>query len=259
VRGPGSLYQHLDFNTTHGALRDRTVRAALRLALDRSTMYEKISHSVGILQESPLSPALPVATTLPFVTYDPVAANRMLAAAGWKRGPDGIRAKDGVRLSFDFATTTGSPDAASRIELIRDEWKQIGVAFDLKTYNSALFFELRGGIVYGGNYDVTAFGWQVTPDGDLNPYNSCDMVPPKGQNVSRLCDRKLEVLLHAAKTTYDETKRKAIVAKALKIIDDDVAYVVLFVVEDVHVYNNDLTGFHPNSFTPFDDFLNVDI
>ncbi len=55
-------------------------------------------------------------------------ANALLDAAGWKRGPDGIRAKNGVRLSLDFVTNAGSPDTDRRIELMRAGWKEIGVS-----------------------------------------------------------------------------------------------------------------------------------
>jgi ABC-type transport system substrate-binding protein len=107
---------------------------------------------------------------------------------------------------------------------------------------------------------VTGFGWQMTPDGDLNPYNSCELFPPNGQNVSRFCDkRRLEPLLQQQKETYDEAKRRTIATAAVKIVDEEVPYVVLFIQENVHVYNDDLTGWHPNSQTPFDDFMNVDI
>jgi peptide/nickel transport system substrate-binding protein len=259
VRAPGAVYQHLDFNTTRPALRERAVRAALRLALDRPAMVEKINHGIGIVQESPISPAIPISSQIPFVGYDVAKANKLLDDAGWKRGADGIRAKNGVRLYFEWSSTTGSPDADSRIELMRSMWKQIGVGFDLKHYNPALFFQLRGGIVYDGKFDVTAFGWQMTPDGDLNPFNSCALMPPNGQNVTRLCDRQLETLLQQQKSTYDEAKRKEIAAQAVRIIDEEVPYVVLFIQENVHVYNDDLTGWHPNSATPFDDFMNVDI
>ncbi len=259
-RGPSMLYQHVDFNTTHPALKERAVRAALRLALDRPTMMEKINHGVGILQETPLSPASPFfSTPPPLVPFDTAKANAMLDQAGWTRGADGIRAKNGVRLNLDYALTTGSPDADSRVELIRSTWKDIGVSLDVKHYNTALFFQLTGGILYGGKFDVTTFGWQMTPDADLNPYNACDLMPPNGQNVTRLCDPELQKLLSAEKLAYDEQKRKAIIAKALARVDDDVPYVVLYVTEDVHAYNKDLTGWHPNNTTPFDDIMNADI
>ncbi len=258
-RGPSYLYSHLDFNTSHPALRDIAVRRALRLATDRRTMLQKISHGVGILQETPLTPASPYFSTVPMVPYDIAQANRILDAAGWKRGPDGIRAKNGVKLNLDFAAVSGSPDADSRIELIRSTWQQIGVALTVQHYSSALFFQLTGGIMYGGKWDVTAFLWQVTPDADLNPENSCDTIPPNGQNVTRLCDPQLEPLLRAEKATYDDAKRKAIIAAALRRIDEDDAYEVLFVSQDVHAYNRDLKGWHPNDTTPFDDFMNVDM
>jgi peptide/nickel transport system substrate-binding protein len=259
-RGPSMLYQHVDFNTTHPALKERAVRAALRLALDRPSMMQKVSHGVGIMQETPLSPASPFfSPPLPLTPFDVAKANQMLDQAGWKRGADGIRAKNGVRLNLEWAATIGSPDAETRIELIRSSWKQIGVGLDVKHYNTALYFQLTGGILYGGKFDVTAFGWQMTPDADLNPYNACDLMPPNGQNVTRLCDPQLQRLLQQEKAAYDEDKRKAVIAQALKRIDDDVPYVVLYVTEDVHAYNKDLTGWHPNNTTPFDDFMNVDI
>ena len=44
--------------------------------------------------------------------------------------------------------------------------------------------------------------------------------------------------------------RKAIVAKAVPIIVDDTPFEVLYILEDVHAYNSDLTGWHPNNTTP---------
>ena len=258
-RGPSYLYSHLDFNTSHPAMRDIAVRRALRLATDRKTMLAKISHGIGILQETALTPASPFFSTEPMVPYDVAQANTILDAAGWKRGADGIRAKNGVKLNLDFATVAGSPDADARLELIRASWQQIGVAITVHHYSSALFFQLSGGIMYGGKWDATFFLWQITPDADLNPENSCGTIPPNGQNVTRLCDPKLEPLLRQEKQTYGEAARKAIIAKALKIIDADDAYEVLYINEDVHAYNSDLKNWHPNNTTPFDDFMNVDI
>jgi peptide/nickel transport system substrate-binding protein len=259
ARGPSYLYAHVDFNTSHPALREKAVREALRLAIDRRTMVAKINHGVGIVQESGITPASPFYTPIPFREFDLGKANEILDQAGWKRGPDGIRAKNGVKLNLDFGTVSGSPDADSRIELLRSWWSKIGVAITPKHYNSALFFQLTGGIMYGGKWDVTAFSWQLTPDADLNPINSCTTIPPKGQNVTRLCDPALQPLLEQEKVTYDIASRKAIMAKAVKIIDDDVPYVVTHISEDVHAYNSDLQNWRPNKTTPFDDFMNVDM
>ena len=258
-RGPSFLFSHVTFNTSHPALSEKVVRQALRLATDRKLLRDKINHGIGILQESMVTPASPFAVKVPQIPYDIAKANQMLDGAGWKRGADGIRAKNGVKLNLDYATTTGSPDNDARIEQIRTMWQQIGVSITPKRYNTALFFQLVGGIVYGGKFDVTGFSWQLTPDGDLNPFTSCALLPPKGQNLSRFCDPKLEPLLQQEKTAYNEADRRAIIAKAMPIIVDDAAFEVLYILEDVHAYNSDLTNWHPNNTTPYDDFLNVDI
>ena len=186
-------------------------------------------------------------------------ANALLDAAGWKRGPDGVRAKGGVKLNLDYAAPTGNQDNDSRIEQIRTMWQKIGVTFTAKHYNTGLFFQVTGGIVYGGKFDATNFSWQMTPDGDLNPENSCALFPPKGQNISRFCDPALEPLLQQEKAAYAIAKRKAVIAKAQPLIIEDAAYEVLYILEDVHGYNKDLKNWQPNNTTPFDDFLNVDI
>jgi peptide/nickel transport system substrate-binding protein len=259
ARGPSYLYTHVDFNTSHPALKDKVVRQALRLATDRKTLLEKVSHGVGILQEAAITPASALHVDLPEIPYDVAAANKLLDDAGWKRGADGVRAKKGVRLDLEVATVSGNQDVDARIEQLRGMWQQIGVKITAKHYNSGLFFQVSGGILYPGKWDVTTFGWQMTPDADLNPENSCALIPPSGQNVTRLCDPALEKYLQLQKVTYSVEARKPIVTAAEKIIDADVPYEVLYVNEDVHAYNADLTNWHPNSSTPFDDFMNVDI
>ena len=259
-RGPSYLYAHVTFNTAHPALKELAVRQAIRLATDRKLIRDKINHGIGILQEGSITPASAFHADVPIVPYDVAKANALLDAAGWKRGPGGIRAKNGVSLNLEFAAFTGSQDIDARIEQFRQMWQKIGVALTVKRYNTALFFQVTGGILYGGKFDATAFSWQLTPDSDLNPETSCTLFPPNGQNVSFFCDRaRLQPLLEQEKVTYDEAKRKAIIAKAEQIIAADVPYFVLYVSEDVHAYNKDLTGWHPNNTTPFDDFMNVDI
>jgi peptide/nickel transport system substrate-binding protein len=258
-RGPSYFYSHLTFNTTHPALREKAVRQALRLGLDRKLLRDKINHGIGIMQESMVTPASPMHDDEPVIPYDPAKANALLDAAGWTRGPDGVRAKNGVKLNLDYATFAGSQDNDSRIEQIRAMWQQLGVTLVPKHYNSALFFQVTGGVVYGGKFDATNFSWQLTPDVDLNPQTSCDLMPPNGQNIARWCDRSLQPLLDQEKLAYDEAKRKTIVAQAMPKIIDDAPFIVLYILEDIHAYNTDLTGFHPNNTTPFDDFMNVDI
>ena len=123
--------------------------------------------------------------------YDPAKANALLDEAGWMRGADGIRAKNGVRLDLNVATRAGTPDTDEQIELMRDDWKQIGVGLTVQHYPPALMFApaQQGGIVYGDKWDVITFAWAADPLGDYSAIYGCNAFPPAGQNNVRWCNQ----------------------------------------------------------------------
>lgn len=261
LQRPSYIYSHLDFQVQHGPLRDPAVRRALRAAIDRRTILAKIVHGVGTLQETPLPPGHPFHLDVPLVPYDLAAANRMLDAAGWVRGADGVRAKHGERLAFTFATSTGTPDADQMIELIRASWAQAGAAIEVRRYPSSLLFapEASGGIIRGGAFDVAFFGWLNSPDGDLTNLFACDRMPPHGQNVVRFCDPAVDRALARFEGSYDENVQREALADAQRRIVADAPTVVMYARRDVFAFNDDLHGFHPNQVTPFDDLVDADI
>jgi peptide/nickel transport system substrate-binding protein len=261
IQSPGYVYLHLDFNMSHALFADKPLREALRYAVDRQTLRDKIQHGLGVLQESEITPASPLHAELPRIPFDLTKANALLDADGWKRGADGIRVKDGHRLAFDFALATGQPDADQQVELIRSTWQQIGAQISVRHYSSTLMFApyQQGGIMYAGKFDMIMFRWQITPDGDLSNTHECSQMPPNGSNDLHYCNPKTDALLAKAKAAYDEDERKPILTAIQKQIIADVPEIVMWVTEDIYTYNRDLTGWHPNSTTPFDDMLGVDI
>jgi peptide/nickel transport system substrate-binding protein len=261
LRQASYAYNHLDFELQHGALADLTVRRALRLATDRATILAKIRHGVGFLQETPFPPDHPLHVDVPRVPYDLAAANRLLDAAGWKRGADGVRAKNGQRLDFDVAVGTGIQETDAVFELIRPGWSEIGAQLEVKHYPSPLFFAPAnaGGIVYGGKYDIAIYAWFTPPDGDVANLFACDRIPPKGQNLVRWCDRDADRALHRFSVTYDAAEQRAASRSFQEDLVRDVPTIVLDAREDVYAFNDDLRGFAPNQVTPFDDLVEADI
>jgi peptide/nickel transport system substrate-binding protein len=261
IRQASYGFNHVDFNLEHGALRDPVVRQALRLAIDRAIIREKIRHGVGILQETPFSPGHPFHVDLPRVPFDIAAANRLLDAAGWKRGADGVRAKNGERLDFNVAIGVGLPDTDAILEIIRPSWAEIGAHFDVRHYPSPLYFApaQTGGILYSGKYDVSLYAWFTNPNGDLTNLYACDRIPPKGQNVPRYCNRTADAAMRRFIATYDLAEQRAASRVMQEAIVRDVPTIVLDAREDVYAFNDDLHNFHPNQVTAFDDLVDADI
>lgn len=262
LRQPGYFFGHLDFNIQHPALRDPIVRRALRYALDRKTIHEKIGHGVGILQEVTTPVNAPYAvTSIPLVPFDLARANQLLDQDGWTRGPDGVRQKNGVRLVLDFATSAGTPDVDQQIELIRETWKAIGVTINVRHYATNLMFAptASGGIIYSGKWDVVIFAWANEAIGDYSPIYGCQSFPPNGQNNLRWCDPKAQAAIMALFGHYQQPDRNKDVLALQEALTTDVPTIVTALREDVYSYNSDLKNFHPNSITPFDNFMDVDI
>jgi peptide/nickel transport system substrate-binding protein len=261
LKQPSYVYNHLDFETEHGALRDAAVRRALRLAIDRATILAKIRHGVGILQETPFGPGHPFHVAVPRVPFDLQAANALLDTAGWTRGADGIRAKNGERLDFVVAIGTGLPDTDAIVEQVRLSWARIGAHIEVKRYPSPMYFApaRSGGIIYSGRYDVAFYAWLTTPNGDLTNTFACDRVPPNGQNIPRYCDRAVDAALARSLTTYDPAQQLAALRFIQERIARDAPTIVTEVREDLYAYNDDLRDFHPNQVTPFDDLVDADI
>ena len=255
-------YNHVDFNLSSVRLQDVAVREALRLAIDRATLREKVGHNLGFLQEQAAARTSPYWNpAIKIVRFDVAQANALLDRAGWKLGADGVRAKNGVKLHLTVAAISGLPDVDTGNELMRAWWKQIGVTIEIKHYPTALFFApmQQGGILYGGKWDVTEFAWLNDPLGDYSPIYACGSVPPNGQNVLHWCDPKANAAMQALFTHYDQNQRNSDARTVNEQLVKDVPTIVTLGREDVYAMNSDLHGFVPNAITPFDNFMNVDI
>ncbi|PDW02066.1 hypothetical protein CJ255_15890 [Candidatus Viridilinea mediisalina] len=126
----------------HPFLTDLNVRRALALAIDRQMISEQLYGPTGF-------PTCTLLWYYPFATsiedfFDDCAqdideANRLLDEAGWERGADGVRVKDGVRLSLLFQTSVNTLRQKTQ-ELIKADWEAIGVETELKSVDASVFF-----------------------------------------------------------------------------------------------------------------------
>ena len=259
---PSFLFDHMDFNLTSPKLKDPAVREALRYAIDRATLISKISHGVGDVQEQPApKTAAYYDPSIANIPFDIAKANQILDAAGWKRGADGIRAKNGVKLNLDLATVSGSQDTDEKIELIRNTWEQIGVSIDVRHYSTPVIFGLyaEGGIIYTGKFDVVMFAWVNDAIGDYSQIYACNQIPPAGQNDLHWCNQKAQAAMDNLYTQYEQPGRNKDTAIVMKELIKDVPTVVLDARQDLYVENRDLKNFNPNGVTQFDNMMNVDI
>ena len=116
---------------------DKNVRQALALAIDRKSMADNLYGPAGAATNT----VIPTIWEGPAWSFDPKKANDLLDAAGWKKGADGIREKDGKKFSITFRTSVNSVRDKEG-QLIKSNLKDVGIAVELKPVDAGVFFGL---------------------------------------------------------------------------------------------------------------------
>lgn len=98
----------LFFNTTRPPFDDARVRRAVARSIDRPRIVEVALAGFGVPASSPVPPDSPLASKS-MMSRDSGEADRLLDAAGWTRGPDGIRRRGGRTLAVEMLSV-GSGD-----------------------------------------------------------------------------------------------------------------------------------------------------
>tara|TARA_R110002020_G_scaffold10051_8_gene38925 strand:+ start:1978 stop:3678 length:1701 start_codon:yes stop_codon:yes gene_type:complete len=188
----------------HPILKDPAVRKALSLAIDRPLLVE-IGYGQAGKVTCNLVPAPEVynSDTFDCSTQDLEQANKLLDDAGWIKGPDGVREKDGVRLSLLYQTSTNAVRQDFQA-LIKQWWQEIGVETELRNVNASVFFGGDPGSPdtfqkFYADVEMYANTFNGTdPQSYLGNY-LCDKAPSpatqwQGENVTRFCSEDYDAL-----------------------------------------------------------------
>ncbi len=164
---PGFNYNFVGWNLRDGAaprphplFSDLGLRRALGTALDRRAMVRTVLDSLGDVALGPFARAQWSAdTTIPQPVFDTAATARALDSLGWKRGADGMRARNGRPLAFSLLVPSSSRNRVRYSVLLEAQWRAIGAAVAIETVDGKTFNERLG----AGTFDAYLGGVTVTP------------------------------------------------------------------------------------------------
>jgi peptide/nickel transport system substrate-binding protein len=240
------------FNTSRPQLADPAVRRAIRLATNRPLIFDKVVLRNGALTESVVPQFALGYLNLPVTKYDPAAAEKLLDAAGWKRGPNGVRAKNGLTLTLDMVIPSGYTPSATLAALLQSDYTKIGIAATIHSYASGQFFApySEGGIVQTGKFDVALHSESLGPIfGNVNGVLTCDSIPPNGFNESKFCNKRVDALNGTYLHSYDRAVEVKAADAFQKLIDEQAPWLMFYERAFLAAYDKRLTGYHPNSFS----------
>ena len=241
----------------HPFLSDYNVRRALSLAIDRQILVDAGYGQAGKISCNVLpAPAIYASTANDECKTQNIAeANRLLDAAGWKRGSDGIRQKDGVRISILYQTSTNSVRQATQA-FIKDMWKQIGVETELRNISASVFFGSDPGSpdTYQKFYSDIEMYTNTFSGTDPEAYMagwSCSEMPQKsnkwaGNNMPRWCNPAYDALAKKMSKTA-ALKDRIRMAKGMNdMLMQDYAMIPLIHRGGVSAHSNTISGVRMN-------------
>ena len=210
--GERSTTQH-----PHPFLTDPAVRQALSMAIDRQLLTE-IGYGQAGQPTCNLVPAPEAwaSENMDCLTQDIEGAKKLLDDAGWVPGGDGVREKDGMRLSLLYQTAVNAVRQDFQA-LIKQWWSEIGIETELKTVDASVFFGSDPGSPdtfqkFYADVEMYANNFEGNNPEPYLAKNTCDKAPGpdnqwQGENTSRYCDPEYDKLVVELGQTVDLTER----------------------------------------------------
>jgi peptide/nickel transport system substrate-binding protein len=263
VSTPATSWEHLDFYFGgYQPFLDQKVRQAIMMGINRKRVSDVVYGGTAAVMNSvvpPLAyhsldnpdfaknfPDLAAKYKLPNNDYNPDAAKALLDSDGWTVGGDGIRTKNGERLSFEYGTTT-KVTRQHTAPLVAADLKAIGVEATPKFYTAGVFFA-------GDNTDPRAtgitklaeFAYIGSVETDYSSW-TCDQrwdpSTQSGANEQQYCNHDLDTangLFNLGGTRHDIA---AASAQAQVIMANDVVVVPMVALANIGVVSNKVQNY----------------
>ncbi|GEM_PF-145834 len=226
---------------------DVNVRKALMLALDRGALLQSARNGVGIVADGvqpPLSWAY--APVDPTYRQNLDEAKRLLDAAGWKAGADGIRVKDRQTFSFTLATNSSDPIRETYAGLLRDAWANVGINVTVASEKWSTFVDR---VTRTHDFDAFVASFASAVDPDLSPLFSIDAAKT-GLNAGRYLNTDVDRMLSKARGIYkpeQQAERKDLYTKIQQQIMTDLPILPLDFSKNTVAVRDRVKGFDPSA------------
>jgi peptide/nickel transport system substrate-binding protein len=220
--------------TRHPVFSDAAVRQAIGHVIDRAGVQRFIYGRQAQATTNFINNPARFRSTGTSAEFNTDKAQAVLEAAGWKAGPDGVRAKGGRRLSFLFQGAVGAPSQSMQA-VVKQAAGKAGIQLELKAVPSAVFFSSDTGNpdTYGKFYaDMQTYNWSVTnpdPENLMQCFVSWEVASQAnkwlGQNMVRWQNAEYDALYRAAQSELDPVKRAALFIRMNDMVVKD-GYVI---------------------------------
>ena len=263
----GGNIEHIQLNTTdpwtevdgerasvktkHPTLTDKAVRQAVALLIDRKSVQEHIYGRTGVATGNFVNNPEKFVSKNTKWEFSVDKANKILDDAGWKRGADGIREKDGKKLKFVYQTSINTPRQKTQA-IVKQACQRAGIDIEVKAVTASVFFssDVANPDTYPHFYcDLQMYTTTMTqpdPETFLLQFVSWEVATKEnkwqGRNITRWTSKEADDAFKASQTELDPVKRAAHFIKINDLACNDHAVVPVVYRPTVQALSSKLRG-----------------
>jgi peptide/nickel transport system substrate-binding protein len=220
--------------TTHPVLSDPVVRQALNLLVDRASVQEQIYGRTGIATANFLNQPARFASKSTKWELNIDKANQILEAAGWKKGSDGIRAKDAKKLKFVYQTSINAPRQKTQA-IVKQAAAKAGIEMEIKSVTASVYFS--SDVANLDTYphfatDIQMYTTTMTqpdPEQFMRQFLTEEVASKEnkwqGRNITRWRNEEFDKLHKASESELDPVKRAAMFIKMNELVIQNVVVI----------------------------------
>jgi len=233
------------FKNTLPQFTDAKVRQALVLAVDVTVVAKQLGYPV-ILARSPLLPAqLGYDKSVTQLPYDPAGAEKLLDAAGWVKGQNGMRSKNDTPLTFQLSAQSTS-DYVAVTKTLQEAWRAVGVDAKVVLQSDS---DVQG-VVSRHDYEAVLYGISIGVDPDVFAYwhsSQADPRSPSRLNLSEYKSTAADKALEGGRTRSDPGVRAAKYKPFLEAWRNEAPALALYQPRFLYITKGEVAGFMPEN------------
>ncbi len=223
--------------TKHPAFQDKAVREALSYLVDKDSVEKFIYGRTGKATANFVNNPERHRSKSTKFEFNVDKANAILDKAGWAKGADGIRAKDGTKLKWVYQTSINTPRQKTQA-IVKQACSKVGIDIEIKSVVASVFFssDVANPDTYPKFYtDIQMFTTTMgQPDAGLfmQQFLTREQATKdnkwQGRNYTRYSNPDYDKVLIASDGELDPVKRAALLIQCNDIVIND--FVVIPVV-----------------------------
>jgi peptide/nickel transport system substrate-binding protein len=235
----------------HPFLTELLVRQAYNAAVDRRIIAEQLYGAAGQPTSNFINSPKRFQSPNTRWEFNLEKAAQWLDQAGWKRGSDGIRVKDGRRMKIVYQTAV-NPVRQKTQAIVKKAFEHIGIEVELKGVNAGVYFssDPANPDTYAHFYaDIQMYSFgpgSPDPQAHLNRFASWEIAQKannwSGRNIVRWSNAEYDRLWKQAETELDPVRRAALIIRMNDLLVEDVVLIPVIWRNGVRAVNHKLHG-----------------